>query len=309
MTREEVAEGVGEPHWFMAYSHALQWVSEAACRWKWEWPARETLEVKVSPLVHAFWEETGTDLIVACVKLCWEPTTRGIFCKREEGPVAHIITFMHELAIQVPSLDAWDQFFWPPAVAVQRALMEAELYSYCHSQAVDLSPVMPVAQFRVTDEVGTYLCIAKALAFEGCVLAYNPTKNEAEWVPARGLANDLTWAEERSAVALANYVPHIPDEVAWISGLGFRQLLSWPKDSSTLEEEYDALDPGLRTTDTNERGNEYENRARLTDLKEGVEPDRRQCLWDWEVVMEGSPGPACDKTQSDSDAAMTGAST
>ena len=30
MTEEEVAEGVGEPHWFMAYSHALQWVGEAA---------------------------------------------------------------------------------------------------------------------------------------------------------------------------------------------------------------------------------------------------------------------------------------
>ena len=72
MTKEEVAEGVGEPHWFMAYSHALQWVGEAACGWKWEWPAMEALEVKVSPLVHAFWEETGTDLTVACVKLCWE---------------------------------------------------------------------------------------------------------------------------------------------------------------------------------------------------------------------------------------------
>ena len=46
MTKEEVAEGVGEPHWFVAYSPALQWVGEAACIWKWEWPARETLEVK-----------------------------------------------------------------------------------------------------------------------------------------------------------------------------------------------------------------------------------------------------------------------
>ena len=31
-TEEEVAEGVGEPHWFVAYSHALQWVGEAARR-------------------------------------------------------------------------------------------------------------------------------------------------------------------------------------------------------------------------------------------------------------------------------------
>ena len=59
----------------------------------------ETLEVRVSLLVHTFWEETGADLTVACIKLCWESTPRGIFCKREEGPVAHVITFMDELAI------------------------------------------------------------------------------------------------------------------------------------------------------------------------------------------------------------------
>ena len=42
--------------------------------------------------------------------------------------------------------------------------------------------------------------------FEGSVLTYNPMLNEAEWIPMRGLANDLSWGEERSAVALANYV-------------------------------------------------------------------------------------------------------
>ena len=32
--------------------------------------------------------------------------------------------------------------------------------------------------------------------------------------------SDLSWAEERSAVALANYVPHAPVEAAQIAGLG-----------------------------------------------------------------------------------------
>ena len=54
MTKEEVVEGMGEPHWFVAYSHALQRVGKAARGQKWEWPAEETLEVRVSPLVHAF---------------------------------------------------------------------------------------------------------------------------------------------------------------------------------------------------------------------------------------------------------------
>ena len=220
MTKGEVAEGMGEPHWFVAYSHALQWVGKAARRWKWVWPTREALEVKVSPLVHAFWEETSMDLTVACIKLCWEPAPRTIYCKREDGPIAHVITFLDELVVWVPSLDAWDQLVWPPVVAIPWALAEAELYGYCHSQVVVLGPMMLVAQFRVTDEVGTYLSVARALVFEGSILAYNPAKNEAEWVPVRGLANNLTWAEERSAIALANYVPRIPDEVAWITRLG-----------------------------------------------------------------------------------------
>ena len=77
-------------------------------------------------------------------------------------------------------------------------------YGYCHGQVVDLRLVMPAVQFRVTDKAGTYLCVAWALVFEGSVLAYSPTKDEAEWVPTCGLANDLTWAEKRSTMALAN---------------------------------------------------------------------------------------------------------
>ena len=308
MTADEVAEGIGETHWFVAYSCTLQWVGEAACRWEWEWPAGEALEVKVSPLVHAFWEETGTDLTMACVKLCWEPAPRAIFCKREEGPVAHIITFLDELAVWAPSLDAWDQFVWPPATAIPRALTEAELYGYCHGQSVDLGPVMPAAQFRVMDEVGTYLCMVRALVFKGSILAYNPTKNEAEWVPAHDLANDLTWAKERSAVALANYVPCIPEEVAQITRLGAHQLVSWPTDSPTSEEEEEEeWDPELPTMDTElERGEESEDGARQMDLEEEWEPDRWQHSWDWEAVMGETERLAYDDPQSESDATVMG---
>ena len=69
------------------------------------------------------------------------------------------------------------------------------------------------------EEGGTYLCTMRALVFEGSILMYNPTLNEAEWVPVCGLANDLSWAEERSAVALANYVLHASVEAAQIARL------------------------------------------------------------------------------------------
>ena len=139
--------------------------------------------------------------------------------KEGERPCS-LITFVDEIAVQVPSLNAWDQFIWLLAVAMPRALMEVEQYGYCRGQAIDLRPVMPAVQLRVTDEAGTYLCAVWALVFEGSILEYNPARDEAELVPVRGLANDLTWAEERSAVASANYVLHVPQEVAQIARLG-----------------------------------------------------------------------------------------
>ena len=73
---------------------------------------------------------------------------------------------------------------------------------------------MLAAQFMVTDEAGTYLCVARALTFEGSILMYNPARNEAEWVHVWGLYNNLMLAKERSAVALTNYILCIPKEVA-----------------------------------------------------------------------------------------------
>ena len=75
---------------------------------------------------------------------------------------------------------------------------------------------------------GAYLCAARALVFEGSVLAYNPARDEVEWVLAHGVTNGLSWAEERSAVALANYVPCIPQEVDFIAKLGAYSLVVGP---------------------------------------------------------------------------------
>ena len=126
---------------------------------------------------------------------------------------------------------------WPTAVAIPHALTEAESYGYCQGQAVDLSPMMPAVQFWVMEEGGTYLCTMRALVFEGSILVYNPTLNEAEWVPAHSLANDLSWAEERSAVALANYVPHAPAEKAQIARLRAGRIASCPGDESSTSAE------------------------------------------------------------------------
>ena len=137
--------------------------------------------------------------------------------------------------VHTPILDVWDQFVWPPIAAIPHSAMQAKQYAYCHQNAVDLGAVMPVAEFRVTDEEGAYLCVASGLIFEGSILAYDPARDEVEWVPAHGVANNLSEAEKRMAVAFANFFPHTDQEANRIAELGTRHL-AWTGDSSSEEE-------------------------------------------------------------------------
>ena len=162
-----------------------------------------------------------------------------------------------------------------PLMAIPRTLTEAESYGYCQGQAVDLDPVMLAVQFQVMEEGGTYLCTARALVFEGSILAYNPALNEAEWVPACGLANDLSWAEERSAVALANYVLCTTVQAAQIARLGAGQVVSCAGDHSSMmsiegeeSRHSDASSTNLPTDTDHEAGDENEEPIRS---EEGVD--------------------------------------
>ena len=44
----------------------------------------------------------------------------------------------------------------PTTAVIPRVPTEAESYGYCRGQAVDLGPVMPAAQFRVTEQKVDY---------------------------------------------------------------------------------------------------------------------------------------------------------
>ena len=54
----------------------------------------------------------------------------------------------------------------------------------------------------------------KRTNLEGSVLAYDSITNGVEWIPMCSTGSYLLWAEEMSALALCNMVPHILDEGA-----------------------------------------------------------------------------------------------
>ena len=118
MTQEEAQGNVDNSLWFTAYSHALQRVREATRARQWQWPRGKALEVGVSLLVGAFWEKTGIELATSCTRLCWELPPRCVFRWRERGRISHAITFLDDVAVHVPTLNAWDQFVWLLDVAM-----------------------------------------------------------------------------------------------------------------------------------------------------------------------------------------------
>ena len=74
-----------------------------------------------------------------------------------------------------------------------------------------------------------------------------------------------------------------------------------------MSEEEEAQHPELQTMDTEpEWEEESQDRARQIDLEEEAEPNRWQCLQDWEAIMEGSEGLAYDDPWSDSNATVMG---
>ena len=86
-------------------------------------------------------------------------------------------------------------------------LHERASVGYLQGCILELGPAMPPAQFHISHPGGTFICFARALVFEGGALVYDPTTNQAKWVPMRGMEADLSPAEERSAFALCNLVP------------------------------------------------------------------------------------------------------
>ena len=320
MMRDEVQGDMDNLLWFEAYSRTLQRVREAVhCQW-WQWPKGKAREIKVSPLVREFWEATGVELTASCTGLCWELMPRDVYRRRERGTISHVITFLDDLAVRVPTFDAWDQFIWPPSVAMPQATTEVEQYGYHHGNTVDLGAVMLEMEFRVTNKEGAYLCVVWGLIFKGNILVYNTTRDKAEWVPTCGVANDLSWTEESTAVMLVNFVPSIPQEVDCVAELGACHLLGWVNDSPSEEDDEQTQEEEDEQTQEEEdepEGDEHEEAEEWeeedpTDLEEQgetrLEADPQRQSWEWGSMIDDEQPLAFNDPWSDPDTTIGGRS-
>ena len=90
--------------------------------------------------------------MMASIKHCLWPTPGTLHHQRDNGPTTHVISYLDELAVHLPTSKAWDELVWPTMAANPHVPTKAKSYSYCQGQAVDLGPVMLAVQFRVTNE-------------------------------------------------------------------------------------------------------------------------------------------------------------
>ena len=134
-------------------------------------------------------------------------------------------------------------------------------------------------------------------------------RDEVEWVPTRGVTNDISWAEERMMVMLANFVPCTPQEADRITELGTRHLLALT-DNSSLEEEgkqmQEECDKPEEDKHKVEGWGESDPRVppgdemhRQGESKLEMEPQRRS--WEWASIMDDEQPLTFNDPQSDSD--------
>ena len=158
-------------------------------------------------LVDTFLEATGAKVVKADVACCWSRPPQTIPWQRDEGAFTDVISHPHNLAQCLPTRKAWDELVCLPPSAAPRTPCHSGHLGYIQGQVVELGSVLPSTWFHISQPNGDFVCMARGLLFEGNVLAYDPTRNEVEWILMLGVADDLSQAEEASARELSNMVP------------------------------------------------------------------------------------------------------
>ena len=83
--------------WLLAYAHALQRMGEAAEGRMWH-PSGMCFSLQISPLVGAFIEEMGAEVIELNITACWGQPPGEVPLQKQDGPFADVIAYLDDLA-------------------------------------------------------------------------------------------------------------------------------------------------------------------------------------------------------------------
>ena len=158
-------------------------------------PRGKNFVPKVSLLVEAFIGMTDTLITLDSAVSCWTSPPVHVPQQRDEGTLAHVISYLDEIATHQPSHKAWDELVWPLPSFVPHTPSQNEPLGFIQGCIVEFGSTMPPVQFHVSGLSGKFLGYAQGLIYKGTVLIYDPTANGTEWIPICGTASDLTWVK------------------------------------------------------------------------------------------------------------------
>ena len=143
--------------WFLAYVHALQHEGEATEGRTWH-PSGVGFTLQIYPLVDAFVEETGVELIELDIASCWGQQPEEVLQQKDDGPFADVISYLDELVRCVPTQKAWDELVFPPPLAEPHAPCQSSHLRYILGCAMDLGGALLPLRFHITDPNSSVWC-------------------------------------------------------------------------------------------------------------------------------------------------------
>ena len=186
-------------HWLEAYAYTLQWVGEAVVGRCWMSMGRD-FAPRVSLLVEVFTDVLNVEIPPASAVNCWDSQLGCIPHQRDEGALAHIISYLDDKATHQPMCKVWDELVWPLPSSASPTLRWNEPHGFIQGHMVGLGPKMPPTRFHISSPMGEFICFAWGLIYEGTILAYDPITNGVEWISVWGTAQDLLRVQETSAL-------------------------------------------------------------------------------------------------------------
>ena len=156
--------------WIEAYACALQRVAEASVGRR--WITYKGIRVpKISRVVEAFLDATGTRVPLDKIRQCWPARHAEMPMQNLDGIRQNIVYKLDEVATLFTSPITWDPFVFP---LTDDVCWREEALCYRPGKTLDVGTRMPGFKLMLQDDKGEYPYSGRALIFKGSMLVYDP---------------------------------------------------------------------------------------------------------------------------------------
>ena len=156
LDKDVEGHGWDTQEWMEAYACTLQCSAEAA-EGRCLTPNGNDFFPRFPLLVEAFTSKLKVEILPASAVNCWDHLPVYIPHQRDEGPLAHVISYLDDKATHLPMHKAWDELVWLPPSSAPPRPKRSESVGYIQGQMVELGPMIPPVQFHISNPTGEFI--------------------------------------------------------------------------------------------------------------------------------------------------------